>query len=43
MAKEKRYNKFVTVLSRTKLEDTLQKPFQRCKRYENAEYVATLK
>ena len=39
MAKEKRYNKFDTGLLCTTLEDTLLKPFHRCKTYDNAESV----
>ena len=39
MAKEKRYNKFVKSSLHTKLEDTLLKPFHRCKTYDYAESV----
>ena len=39
MTKEKRYNKFVKPLLRTKREDTLLKLFERCQRYDNAESV----
>ena len=39
MTKEKRYNKFDTAFLCTKLEDTLLKPFHRCKTDDNAESV----